>query len=801
MKKATLFLLFTLTFTQCKQPQIQNSLSSQLKDEESISGRAEYINSPYVTAGDRAYMVGHQDGTFPDLGWHITGEMGGIWMHPIKLLDGFTASIIENGAETCLAAADSFINYPMANRHIYRNAVSGISVERFQFVPDGKPAVAVEYTFTNTRKERRKFTFSVNAFSDLRPTWLGERTNMMDAQDEAVWNAAENAWVFKDSLSTWFAAVGSSVKAASQQIGKNVCDYSPAGNGIAAITTYEIELAVGESFSLPLVISGSMNSKSEALQVNKDVLQNAATLLTQKQTRYRELAQNSKLTIPDKKMEQTFRWIKYNTDWLIRDVPGIGRGISAGIPDYPWWFGVDAEYTLQGALAIGRLDIVYETIELIHQLSEKRNGNGRIIHEVSTNGAVFNEGNINETPQFASLIWTVYQWTGDRQFLEKYYPTIQKGLKWLMTETDKDGNLFPDGFGMMEIHGMDSEMIDVAVYTQKAFADAAEMAKVLGNQQDMKQYAELADKLKTKINTDFWVEEANSYADFIGTKAQALKLVDGAIIRADTLNKPWAVAELKAAKLQIQQNKNEGKKGYVLHHNWVVNTPMEMNIADENKAIKALNTAKKYVSPFGAFVTGIDRDEASATETGSFAKKMKIFTYTGAVMTLPTGVAAISENNYGRPNEALDYLNRLTTSFSYALPGSMYEVSPDFGMMTQAWNLYSYAVPIVGQFFGIRPNVAKKEILINPQMPNAWNEAKLENVKIADNSLTISYFTDKSATKIALNQTATWQLKLQFPKGKYKEWRVNGKIVKPTIAGEMESVLLNGNKSDVLLKR
>ena len=29
-------------------------------------------------------------------------------------------------------------------------------------------------------------------------------------------------------------------------------------------------------------------------------------------------------------------------------------------------------------------------------------------------------------------------------------------------KNDADGNLFPEGFGMMEIHGLDSEMIDVA---------------------------------------------------------------------------------------------------------------------------------------------------------------------------------------------------------------------------------------------------------------------------------------------------------------------------------------------------
>ncbi|MGY5846249.1 hypothetical protein ACW6QP_02425 [Salegentibacter sp. HM20] len=38
-------------------------------------------------------MVGHQDGSFPDLGWHIPGEMGGIWNNPIKLMDGFEAYI------------------------------------------------------------------------------------------------------------------------------------------------------------------------------------------------------------------------------------------------------------------------------------------------------------------------------------------------------------------------------------------------------------------------------------------------------------------------------------------------------------------------------------------------------------------------------------------------------------------------------------------------------------------------------------------------------------------------------------
>jgi hypothetical protein len=42
----------------------------------------------YVTSGSRGYIVGTEAGRFPAMGWHIQGEMGGIWSPPIKLLDG-----------------------------------------------------------------------------------------------------------------------------------------------------------------------------------------------------------------------------------------------------------------------------------------------------------------------------------------------------------------------------------------------------------------------------------------------------------------------------------------------------------------------------------------------------------------------------------------------------------------------------------------------------------------------------------------------------------------------------------------
>jgi len=760
-KACALYLICFLLFA-CGNPGVQSgdSFKDLLADAPAISGRAAYLNSPFVTAGDRVYMVGHQDGSFPELGWHIKGEMGGIWNHPIKLMDGFNTFLTLDGSNIPLGKAHRFTNYPMAGRHDYRLDSLDLQVERWQFVPDGKEGLVLEFVLHNIGNTDKSLEFGFIGHPDLRPTWLGERTGMTDGKDRADYDRDLRAWVVKDASNPWYVIYGSNLPAVSHSVRKT----SYAGKGVASELTYSLKIPAGKREYIRFAIAGSYTSESKAKETYSEILKNSDQLLAGKRDRYSDLASRSRLVTPDSTLNQTFEWLKYNCDWLIQDVPEIGRGIVAGIPDYPWWFGVDSEYALQGYMAIGQPDAVYGTIHLLDSVSDAVNGNGRIIHEMSTNGAVFNQGNINETPQFATLIWRTYQWNGDRDFLRNYFPTIQKGLLWLMEENDGNNNGFPDGFGMMEIHGLNSEMIDVATYTQAAFAHAALIAKELGEDALAEEYLQKAVYLKAKINKEFWSEEFGSYADFIGTNAQALHLIEDAIVRADTLGKPWAVAELENTREGILKGSRENNtlRPFVLHHNWVVNTPMETGIAPPEKALKALETARKFTSPFGVFVTGIDRDETAGQDEGSF-EGSKIFSYTGAVMTLPTGVQAIAENNYGNPDQALDYLLRMTRSFSYAFPGSMYEVSPDYGMIVQAWNIYSFAVPIVHQFFGIEPLASRNQIRLRPQMPSSWNRCSLEDVLIGENKLSIYYERmETGEIKLTvLQDREDWQILLQ----------------------------------------
>ena len=159
IQKLSLLLILCAVFSECQSPQVED-FNSLTADSPSIAGKDAYLGSPYVTAGDRVYMVGHQDGTFPDLGWHIQGEMGGIWNHPIKLMDGFKVNLQWEEEDTDLGLAYSFVNYPYANKHLYQLEDKNLSIERWQFVPDHLEGLAVQFIIKNTGNTPQNFEFT-----------------------------------------------------------------------------------------------------------------------------------------------------------------------------------------------------------------------------------------------------------------------------------------------------------------------------------------------------------------------------------------------------------------------------------------------------------------------------------------------------------------------------------------------------------------------------------------------------------------------------------------------------------------
>ena len=97
-----------------------------------------------VAAGTRAYSLGFEDGRFYANGWHITGEMGGVWTPPVKLVDGVWFGLDDDwvGPATKFTSGWGYTRFDLPT-------TAGLQVSRTDFVPDGRRGTLFGLTITN----------------------------------------------------------------------------------------------------------------------------------------------------------------------------------------------------------------------------------------------------------------------------------------------------------------------------------------------------------------------------------------------------------------------------------------------------------------------------------------------------------------------------------------------------------------------------------------------------------------------------------------------------------------------------
>lgn len=731
-----------------------------------LSNHGQNKNQQYIAAGDRAYLIGTQDGKFPDLGRHVQGEMGGLWLHPIKLIDGFWVKISDGKNTKWISDANEFINYPYGNSLKYPSVFEGINIERLQFCPDGQLGCVIQFTISSNTKQNLNFEFAVK--TDLSPVWLAEEIGIKDGTDKATWDSARNVFIASDETNSWFAVWGTSLPSVYQSIAKGNVPEKTIGKGTDVTSSYNISIDKNGSTTITFIIAGSAKNKDEAISAYQYLTKNSAQLLEKKKQHYAAILNRAKIKIPDQKLQDVYNWIKVNDEWLIRDVPEIGRGLSAGYPEYPWWFGCDNTYSLQAIMASGDFNLAKQTMRLLKKQSMKKNGNGRIIHEVSTNGVVYNPGNTQETAHFIMVAEKLFRWTGDLEFIKEMYPVMKMGLRWLLSDMDKNRNLFPEGYGIMEVYGLNAELIDVAVYTQQALKGTAYVAGILNERRDQKHYQDLASDLEAKINKDFWDDAEGSYCDFYGTRDQAISAAEGAITqkkRDDDQNE-----ETKKRIAFYEQLKRKFaampdiSKGWITNKNWVINTPIETGIAPREKAIALLDKIRKEnVGEYGPYLAANEKN---------------------AMMTISTGVQAVAEAKYGRINESLWYMDKIVQTFNRVLPGSISEMMPDYGDFTQAWTSYGIVVPLVEYVFGIQPDAYAKTIVFEPQIPDDWNDISIQNLPVGSNVISLSRTKTSKGIEYSLNGSeSNWKMILKLKDSPGTKYSLNGKDVPFTSSG------------------
>jgi len=740
-----------------------------------------------VAAGTRAYSIGFEDGRFYANGWHITGEMGGIWSPPVKLLDGVWFGLDGQwvGPATKFSSGWGYTHYDLPD-------TAGLKVERTDVVPDGRRGVLFALKVTNPGAARTA-KLSVDAHSELMGQFPWGFSGLTPNASENLPDTGRftgRALQFTDNgalsgspVHHYAALVGTAMKPDSGAIGNqfwgpqaghqctgtepgapadpkpSACDDGPFGHGTGGELSYSLNLPAGGSKTVWLAVAGSDQGVSSAKSELAKTLQNPAAALAKKIASRQRISQMTKLSLPgDPLVQNAVEWGKQNIADLTLSAEDLqirwtdqGRQfpaplgtvrkaswIGAGYPDYPWVFGTDAEYTAFAAVSVGQFQAIKDHLRTLQQVSDiLNNRSGVVTHEVVADGSVyFGHDSRAQNPDGT----TSYDFNTDETV--KFPSTV--ALVWRWT----GDNQFRDQMYNFTVRNL-------RYVVKQLDADGDGWPEGLGNVERTGMGPEKLD------NTVYFIRGLYDLADMAKAKHDA-KTYRWATRLATSLRDRFdSTWWYQAAEQYADSLGDDNAQSFQKH--WIGQTPMEVELNVNGQTVPGLapydhgNTA----------LAGRENDCYSGTpplNPGLF--------HTGCggganglgekvIFGLTTSIQSVGEGNYGRLGAGQQgrYTHALAeTMFSEPAtggtpdeqPGAMPEIfpSPDQGanidrcwtcrsMFMQAWGNYGTAWPVVHQWLGVRPDLGEGRLDVVAQVPDGQNRVQGKNIRLGGGSVDV----------------------------------------------------------------
>lgn len=745
-----------------------------------------------LVTGERAIAMSDANGLYPASGWHIRGEMGGVWSPPVKLLDGiwFAVDGAWLGADRPAARYTTGWGY---HRFDYGGA-GGLRVDRLDFVPDGTRANVIGLTLRSDR--HRTVDLAMDAHSELMPAypwgWTTPGAAQVNLPDTGSY--ADGALAFRERGTSpgtgahdYAALVGSSARPVGHELGQGHrgpqdpavvcpadgdapprCDDSAFGKGTGGRLNYEIALRPGKATTVWFTVAGSDAGPAAARAEYAKASRNPAAALSSTVDARRAVAANTVVDLPgDELLARSVEWskqnladsVQYARDLRLRDTdegrqfpPAAGtldqaRWFGAGFPDYPWIFGTDGEYTAFAAVAAGQFEPIKAHLRALRDVSEVVNeGSGKLVHEIVSTGDVYfgandDAGNTDETVKFPSAVALVWRWTGDDRFRDDLYDFAVRNLRYVDEHLDTDGDGWPEGLGNVERAGMGEEKLDSTAYLVRGLLDLADLARSKGDRATETWATERADGLRERFEATWWAGgDANAYAESIDDPADPAND-----------NRP------------------------VFQRHWTGVSPMEIELpggtplAGQANGTTALAQREKdcYTGEFGLYHTGSGPTSAPEGNPGpSCDGVVSTVRSERSTYSLNTAVMAVAEGNFGRLGPQRTYTTgnaRIQLDPSvWETPGAMPEVapSPDFvanidrpfhdrSMSLQAWGSYGVLWPVVHQYLGVAPDLGNGRLSVIPQLAADRDRIAGADIRLGNGSVDVTVTRDGDRLRVS----------------------------------------------------
>jgi glycogen debranching enzyme len=453
--------------------------------------------TPVFISGQRIYAITTIGGVRHPFGeWHLRDNMGGVWAHPLRILDGWALALEMDGIVTPL---DHAVRCDLFGAYITRHFTVGtLTLEWTEFAVDDQPHYYATLLARNDGAAPVNATVLLRAEADLRFCWFGgvapAEPEMRVLSDGVAWRAAD-------------AYAGVTVTLVSA---------SPAAweiSGRMAQARFPLIVQPGEALALQWRLAVQRDDASPP----GNVLRAAVDTLSSKIALYRTITSAIRLETPDQDINRCWQVARQNIHMLRADYrPALAPYLLAGLPEYPQLFGCDTTYSVPGVVAGGFASIARSALEELGRYAWR--ACSRVPHEITTNGRVYHPGNIQETPQFAVACWDYVRWSGDLDFLERMYPICVEGLEHFSATLEGRG--YPIGDGVVEVPGMGACKLDVVCYLYQALTTLRDMALTLGRPGDAVRFAGYAGELAARFESDWWIEQEGMYADSLHLDGQ-----------------------------------------------------------------------------------------------------------------------------------------------------------------------------------------------------------------------------------------------------------------------------------------
>lgn len=686
----------------------------------------------YVAAGTRAYVVGAENGSFPPIGWHITGQMGGFWAPPIKALDGLWFGM--DGS--WLDHAGRFTSGPGFVR-LSSPATHGVRPTLTEFSPDGSPVVLVGLTLVPVNGQAQTVHLVAQAHSQVMAAypWSSTTPTADQVENPDTASVQGHGVQFQQEQTSWYAEVGSNV--APTQVTTGSGDWGPTtqadqavfgSKGAGGQLAWNLHVPA-RGRTLWVAVSASQFSAAKAMAALRKGLADPARLLAQKVAERDAVAGQSSFQVPDALVNQALLWGKLNLadlhrtvkDLEIRDVnagqsypppiktvPSLS-GIDAAYPDYAEFFGTDGAYSTPGLVVSGQWRTAIQQLDAIRTVSRIVNGGtGKVVHEINSTGAMYygdntQPGDINETAQFAIAADLVWQWSGKRSVLTANYGFIKDGERYLASLAPGADNPWPVGNGIVENPSLGGQAVDVASETVQALGALHDMAVAMGDTATAQWAAQRQARMLASF-AQWWIASQNLYADSlcVGTEGSSCTQA------GEQLQQRW----------------------------WTSVAPMEQGVATADHANAALTTMEgpTFTGSCGLYVDGVGGPSGTGGQT---------------CYLVNTGAMAVGEANYGRMSQSASYMDKVANQLTVEMPGSLpelaqssqynpYEAFTSRANVMQAWSSYGLLWTTAHDILGVQPDAPGHSLTVAPDLPSSWPTASVQHLGVGSDQLSVS---------------------------------------------------------------